>query len=130
MAYYLEIERNMNLDTEYLNQLLHTWEETYKKGQLTLWLLLALRDSPKYMGDVREFIQVNTSGIITCEEQSVYRALRKFYDLEIVDFEMRDGKSGPSRKYYFLTELGQKLLRTFINRNIKIMYTNEISHIF
>ena len=64
---------------------------------------------------------------IKCEEQSVYRALRKFYDLEIVDYEMRDGKSGPSRKYYFLTEIGRSLLKTFIERNIKIMYTNEIT---
>lgn len=115
------------LDQEYLDELLQTWEETYKKGQLTLWLLLALRDTPRYTTEVREFIHSNASGSIKCEEQSVYRALRKFYDLEIVDYEMREGKSGPSRKYYFLTNIGQTLLKTFIERNIKIMYTSEIS---
>ena len=115
------------LDENYLDELLETWEETYKKGQLTLWLLLALRDTPRYTTEVREFIHSSANGSIKCEEQSVYRALRKFYDLEIVDYEMRDGKSGPSRKYYFLTDIGQSLLKTFIERNIKIMYTSEIS---
>ena len=115
------------LDKDYLNELLQTWEETYKKGQLTLWLLLALRDTSRYTTEVREFIHSKASGSIKCEEQSVYRALRKFYDLEIVDYELRDGKSGPSRKYYFLTEIGRSLLKTFIERNIKIMYTSEIS---
>ncbi len=114
-------------DKDYLNELLQTWEETYKKGQLTLWLLLALRDLPRYTSEVREFIHSSANGSIKCEEQSVYRALRKFYDLEIVDYEMREGNSGPSRKYYFLTEIGRSLLKTFIERNIKIMYSSEIS---
>ena len=88
---------------------------------------MALRDTPRYTTEVREFIHSSANGSIKCEEQSVYRALRKFYDLEIVDYEMRDGKSGPSRKYYFLTEIGRSLLKTFIERTIKIMYTNEIT---
>ena len=120
----------MSTDREYLKQLLHTWEETYKKGQLTLWLLVSLRDTPKYMTEVRDFIQTKSQGNITCEEQSVYRALRKFYDLEIVDFEMREGNSGPSRKYYFLTEIGEDLLEKFIKRNIESMYTTEMTNLF
>jgi len=120
----------MQSDKNYINDLLQTWEETYKKGQLTLWLLMALRDRPRYATEVREYIHSNAGGIIGCEEQSVYRSLRKFYDLEILDFELRDGNSGPSRKYYFLTEIGRELLKTFIERNIKIMYTRKLSALF
>jgi len=120
----------MKSDRNYINELLQSWEETYKKGQLTLWLLMALKDRPRYTAEVREFIHSTAGGTIRCEEQSVYRALRKFYDLEIVDFELRDGNSGPSRKYYFLTEIGRELLKTFIERNIKIMYTRELSAMF
>ncbi|NLT50195.1 MAG: PadR family transcriptional regulator, partial [Ignavibacteria bacterium] len=32
-----------------LNELLSAWEETYKKGQLTLWVFLALKDGKKYV---------------------------------------------------------------------------------
>ncbi|KAA3637342.1 MAG: PadR family transcriptional regulator [Calditrichaeota bacterium] len=120
----------MSTDKNYIKQLLTTWEETYKKGQLTLWLLVALRDTPRYMTEVRDFIKTKSNGNITCEEQSVYRALRKFYDLEIVDFELREGNNGPSRKYYFLTEIGEELLQKFIKRNIESMYTSEISNLF
>jgi len=120
----------LKADAKYLKELLSRWEETYKKGQLTLWLLLALRESPKYMGDVRAFIGRTTDGTVSCEEQSVYRAMRKFYDLEIVDFELRDGQSGPSRKYYYLTEVGERLLQEFIDRNIMIFYNKSVSRLF
>lgn len=120
----------MKSDRSYISELLQTWEETYKKGQLTLWLLMALKERPRYATEVREFIYLTAGGTIGCEEQSVYRALRKFYDLEIVDFELRDGNSGPSRKYYFLTEIGSELLKTFIERNIKVMYSRKLSKMF
>ena len=120
----------MSIDRGYLRQLLSSWEETYKKGQLTLWMLLALKDSPKYMGDIRTFISEITGGMVSCEEQSIYRAMRKFYDLNIVDFELRDGQSGPSRKYYYLTEIGEALLEAFIDRNIKMLYSPGVSKLF
>ena len=30
-----------------LNELLLSWENTYKKGQLTLWIFMALQESKK-----------------------------------------------------------------------------------
>lgn len=113
-------------DETYRAELLTAWENTYKKGQLTLWLLLALRDQPRYITEIKEFIQAHTAGTLTCEDQSVYRALRKFYDLEIVEYEMRDGNKGPDRKYYSLTHIGVALLRDFIERNLKILYNQPL----
>ena len=113
-------------DKQYKAELLATWESTYKKGQLTFWLMLALRDEPRYISDIKEFITAHTAGTITCEDQSVYRALRKFYDLEIVDYELRDGNKGPERKYYSLTPIGQDLLSEFIRRNMKILYNKSL----
>lgn len=40
----------------YKNDLLYTWEETYKKGQLTLWIFLALKDGEKYVNEIRKQI--------------------------------------------------------------------------
>lgn len=116
----------MRRKIDYFEELLTTWEETYKKGQLTLWLLLSIRDQPRYMAEIREFITSKTKGTLSCEEQSVYRALRKFYDLEIVDFDLRDGQKGPERKYYFLTKIGATLLNDFISRNIQIYYDDDL----
>ncbi len=113
-------------DDRYRSELLETWENTYKKGQLTFWLLLALRDESRYVSDIQAFIDTRTEGTITCEDQSVYRALRKFYDLEIVDYELRDGNKGPERKYYSLTPIGRDLLGEFIKRNMKILYNPSL----
>ena len=113
-------------DDRYRAELLETWENTYKKGQLTFWLLLALRDESRYVSDIQAFIDTHTEGSITCEDQSVYRALRKFYDLEIVDYELRDGNKGPERKYYSLTPIGRDLLGKFIERNVKILYNRSL----
>ena len=113
-------------DDRYRAELLETWENTYKKGQLTFWLLLALRDESRYVTDIRDFIVSHTAGTLSCEDQSVYRALRKFYDLEIVDYELRPGNKGPDRKYYRLTPIGHDLLREFIQRNLKILYNQSL----
>ena len=113
-------------DQNYLNKLLNSWEDVFKKGQLSLWILLSLKDSPKYVDEIKSFIEEITNGHITAEEQSLYRSLRKFHDLEVVNYESREGNKGPDRKYYFLTDLGKKLLDEFIERNIKVFYKENI----
>ena len=116
----------MDNNNNYKDDLLKAWEETYKKGQLTFWLLLSLRDKPRYVNDIKEFIHSITEGSITCEDQSLYRSLRKFHDLEIVSFQLREGNKGPDRKYYSLTALGKELLEDFIERNMRILYNIEL----
>lgn len=117
----------MNKNQTYKADLLTSWEETYKKGQLTFWLLLALRDEPLYVSEIKDFIKTTTNGTISCEDQSVYRALRKYYNFEIVDFELRQGHKGPDRKYYFLTTIGKELLHEFTQRNISILYSKKLA---
>ncbi|MAT39239.1 MAG: hypothetical protein CL946_06515 [Ectothiorhodospiraceae bacterium] len=110
----------------YKKRLLSTWEETYKKGQLTFYMFLALRERPRYVGEIREFIIKITKGVIAPEEQSLYRALRKYYDLEMVGYTLAEGNRGPERKTYHLTKLGQDILAEFIERNISILYSSEL----
>jgi len=116
----------MNNNTIYKTKLLTNWEETYKKGQLTFWILLALKDKSIYVSEIKDFIESITNGTISCEDQSVYRALRKYYDLEIVDYELKKGNKGPDRKYYFLTTIGKELLSEFTQRNISIFYDKKV----
>lgn len=111
---------------KYKAELLHAWEETYKKGQLTLWVFLSLKEGDKYVDEIKTFVVEKSNGTINCEEQSLYRTLRKYKDLKIVDFETKPGKGGPERKYYFLTQLGKDLLQEFIDRNIKLFFQSDI----
>jgi DNA-binding PadR family transcriptional regulator len=108
------------------DELLGAWEDTYKKGQLTLWIFLSLKEEPKYVSGLQESIQRFSKGTISAEEQSLYRTLRKFYHLKMVDFSAGKGHKGPDRKYYHLTPLGESLLHSFVERNILLFFEEPL----
>ena len=101
-----------------IDELLNAWEETYKKGQLTFWVFLALQESNKCMEEIKEFVEKAS------EEQSLYRNLRKFQNLDIVAYDSKKVSKGPDRKYYYLTPTGKELFKRFVERNIMI-FTKE-----
>lgn len=113
-----------------LDELLSTWEETYKKGQLTLWILLSLKAGDKYADEIIQFISQSSQGTMKCEEQSLYRIIRKFEHLGIVSTFSGKGNKGPDRKYNQLTPLGKELLTKFIDRNIKLLNHESITKLF
>jgi len=113
-------------DENILNELLTSWEDTYKKGQLTLWIFLSLKDKPKYVDEIRQFITEKSKGTMSCEEQSLYRILRKFEHIDVLQFNSKKGNKGPERKYYKLTKLGIDLFNQFVQRNINLFYNEEI----
>lgn len=108
----------MRLDA-YEQNLLNGWEEVFKKGQLTLWIMLALDDGPKHMTEIKDFISSATQQALTADDQSMYRSLRRYNSAEIIDFNSKPGNNGPDLKIYRLTKLGKKLLQEFLERNIK-----------
>jgi|SRR5690606_12430041 Predicted transcriptional regulators len=109
-----------------LQELLSAWEETYKKGQLTLWIFLALQENKKYVDEIKIFVEEKSRGTLSCEEQSLYRVLRKYEHIKVLEYELRKGHKGPDRKYYSLTGLGQRLFRAFVDRNIQLFYSEDI----
>jgi PadR family transcriptional regulator PadR len=111
----------------YEQKLLNGWEDVYKKGQLTLWIMLALKDGPKYMAEIKQFIHFATNDTLSADDKSLYRALRRYYDAEMIDYTQEPGKSGPDRKVYKLTDVGERVLNTFLERNFAtVFYKPEI----
>lgn len=107
-----------------INELLNAWEETYKKGQLTFWVFLSLKESSKCVEDIKGFVEKMSEGSMSCEEQSLYRNLRKFQHLGIVAYDSKRVSKGPDRKYYYLTDIGLQLFQHFVERNI-LIFTKE-----
>ena len=118
----------MNRDNQ-VSELLSAWEDTYKKGQLTLWIFLSLKDGNKYVDEIKSFVEEQSKQTMTCESQSLYRNLRKYQHIGVVDFETGEGNKGPERKYYFLTALGKELLNQFVSRNINLFFNPKIKHL-
>ncbi|MBQ8736889.1 MAG: PadR family transcriptional regulator [Bacteroidaceae bacterium] len=112
-----------------INELLNAWEETYKKGQLTFWVFLGLKEGKKCVEEIKEFVENMSDGSMSCEEQSLYRNLRKFLNLGIVAYECKRVSKGPDRKYYYLTDVGKELFQLFVERNIKIFTKESITNL-
>jgi PadR family transcriptional regulator PadR len=70
----------------YEQTLLTGWEDLYKKGQLSMWILLALKDGPKSMNDIKKFINHVIHGHLNTDDKSMYRTLRRFAQAEIIEF--------------------------------------------
>lgn len=106
------------MDQEALLTLLDQWESVYKKGLLTFWLLLLLYERPMYVFEMGQELDTISQGTITADEKSLYRALRRFEAMGLVQSSWQPSDVGPRRRYYQLTELGTELLRLFARRNI------------
>lgn len=103
-----------------LETLLAQWEETYKKGLLSFWLLLLLSRRKAYPREVKGLLSELSQNTINADENSIYRALYRLAESGVIDSEIRQSDTGPDRRYFYLTDLGQKLLSHFISRNIKV----------
>jgi PadR family transcriptional regulator, regulatory protein PadR len=98
--------------------LLQGWEDVFKKGQLTLWIMLALKDGDKHMAVIKAFINQATEGNLSADDRSMYRALGRYNKAGLIDFKIENNDSGPDRKVYRLTPMGRDLLGAFLERNI------------
>ena len=113
---------SLDLDA-YEQKVLGSWEQIYKRGLLTMWLLLAVRDEPNYAAGIAKFIEVHTNGTMTTDDRSLYRAMRRLAQLELVEVDLRPGeRTGADRKYYRLTTTGRRVLDAFLDRHIRSIY--------
>ena len=106
--------------------LLKKWEEAYKKGLLSFWLLLLLHERPAYPYALGEAVLQLSQGTISTDEQSIYRALNRFQSMGLIKSKLVKSPIGPQRRYYSLTEKGTDLLREFTRRNILIFQAPSI----
>lgn len=112
---------------KYIQDLIAEWDDVYKKGQLSLWVLLSIYDGKKYAAEISEFMYHATNGTFEVKEQSLYRALRRFVGMELVRVtEEESPNAGPKRKFYELTEVGVAVLAEFINLHIEPLFDPSI----
>ena len=110
-----------------IGDLLNKWEETYKKGLLSFWILLLLYERPSYPYEMSTEVAKISQGTIFVDDNSIYRALNRFESTGIVKSELQQSSTGPQRRYYSLTNTGKTLLTEFIQRNIQVFETPSVS---
>lgn len=94
--------------------LLSSWEEIYMRGHFTFWVLFAIRSGNDNAQDITRFIQGRATNV-QVNEQSLYRALRRYHDAGLVDVSR--GITKKHKKYHLSSE-GEHVLAAFISRNI------------
>ncbi len=115
------------MDQNNLENLLVQWEENYKKGLLSFWLLLLLAQRKAYPYEIKAAITEMSRNTINADENSIYRSLNRLADSGIVDSEVLPSETGPNRRYFFLTDLGHDLLTRFITRNILVFEQPDVA---
>jgi PadR family transcriptional regulator, regulatory protein PadR len=110
-----------------IDALLAAWEENYKKGLLTLWVLLVLHEREAYPFEMADIVAELSRGTIVADQNSLYRALNRFERMGIVESALRESVTGPARRYYRLTPRGTELLKAFLERNILLFQTSQIA---
>lgn len=113
----------------YEDKLLLDWEDVYRQGLLTFWLFIALQDEELDVQALKRRIEQLTDNSYVTAEQTLYRVLRKHYDLELVDYREVPGEGGPKKKLYSLSSLGEKLLKEFTIRNISLFSKQEVQQL-
>ncbi len=84
------------------------WTTQLRKGVLELCILNALRRSRLYGYDiVRKLREIEG---LMISEGTVYPILSRFKREGLVDTSIEESQEGPPRKYYQLTERGERLL--------------------
>lgn len=108
------------VDDQYINRLVAEWDDVYKKGQLSLWILLALYDGRKYSQEMTQYMYTATNGTFNVKEQSLYRALRRFEAMKMVTVTKETSPNGgPPRKYFDLSDTGREVLAQFVAIHIE-----------
>lgn len=117
--------KSYTVDT-YEIELVEAWQATYKQGQLTLWIFLALSDSPKSLIDIRQYLEDASNGTVSANDKSLYRSLRRYYAASMVNFAtIPSQRGGPPSKLYSLSPVGQRVLTEFIHRNLPVLIHNQ-----
>ncbi|MFI3115185.1 MAG: PadR family transcriptional regulator [Clostridia bacterium] len=95
----------------------------FKKGFLEMFILKTIQnDEPIYGYDIMKKISEIFDDV---DKATVYAVLRRLHNAKILDVEFLKSTEGPPRKYYKLTEEGQKTLAENIEHLKKIIEISQ-----
>lgn len=78
-----------------------------RKGVLEFAILLVISQKKTY---VNEIIKVMKEAKLTVVEGTIYPLLSRLKNADLLNYDWKESKSGPPRKYYTLTNKGRQFL--------------------
>jgi len=97
--------------TDFEVRYVEQWLETHKRSAHVVLLLRAMDDSPKWSGELNDYLHDATNGAWTVDEKSLYRALRRLESQGLAAHEKQSvAGSGAKRKVFSITDSGRRIL--------------------
>jgi PadR family transcriptional regulator PadR len=98
------------------------------RGHINTIILRSLYDGDKYGYDIINEIEKKSGGLYTIKQPTLYSALKRLEALKYVESYYGEFSNGGRRKYFSLTELGNRLpKRTFPSGNIPVRLSIVLS---
>lgn len=91
-----------------------------------MWLLLVLSEGPNYGYNVIQRLDRMFSGYWKPKAGTVYPALDKLAERELISGKVEHREDGPERKYYTITERGEVVLKSGMDRWSRLMEHIEV----
>jgi len=92
---------------ENITKILENISAQMRKGVLDLAILLIVKERPVYTSEIIETLKIAE---LTVVEGTVYPLLARLGKTGLMKYSWVESNSGPPRKYYELTLLGQEVL--------------------
>ncbi|WPO83873.1 PadR family transcriptional regulator [Chryseobacterium sp. JJR-5R] len=89
-------------------EFIEKWQSQVKKGTLSFIVLLVLKETELYGYELIEKIKLLTH--IEIAEGTLYPLMNRLKNENLLESKWVEQETGIPRKYYFLTETGQKTL--------------------
>jgi len=82
------------------------------------------------MSQIKEFISHQTNDVLQADDKSMYRALRRFDEAQMISYVTKPSDNGPDHKVYSLTPTGKQILDEFIKRTfIDVFYKPSVKQL-
>jgi PadR family transcriptional regulator PadR len=94
------------------------WTREYKKGFLSYFVLMLLKDRPTYGFELIGRLSEMTRGEMVFQESGIYHILNNLNRKKFVTAQWRRSDKGPKRKYYHITDSGEQLIGVFTEQSV------------
>ncbi len=93
-----------------IREIVENTKAQMRKGVLEYCVLLILSKEPQYSSDILSTLKKANLLVV---EGTLYPLLNRLKKAGFVKYEWEESKSGPPRKYYALTEIGESVKKQF-----------------
>ncbi|MFD2742880.1 MULTISPECIES: PadR family transcriptional regulator [Sphingobacterium] len=103
------------------NEYVLNWFSQFKKGIVPYLVLKQLRENEKYGYELLK--SINNSYSLDITDGTLYPMLIRMYEANLLEFKWIEQNHGIPRKYYKMTQEGERVLMTMDE------YYNKFSHL-